>query len=1027
MVRTRIPRLAGLGGPRSYSRVLARWRRAVDKLSEDEIVDAKSAFDEDLRDAESADDYEDARQTLRDLAYNAEAGAKRLRTLAAYVTTLQEDWAATRRYTEAGLDALVEELTDTFGTDPVAGARRWLAELFDAIRLREYAAARTIATGGFAFADEQASGAERIERDLAAWLDGNEEAGLGLLDALARANVDGWKKIIDVPARTRAHRLAAWIALRRLGDPSLAAKHLDDALELDSLEGPNNAERASLDLFSGELERAAPVARRAIEFAPSDPSGYVALGAWAELVGQFDDARDLFARALDRMPVHMIATIPRRASILDPPGALLLAAAERLLRANRPDNAVEAADAAFQMGVLGPTSFPEADAFRVRSRALEKTGRGARKEAASAAVEAGKRYLWNEQIDEAIEELSRTRKLDDSIAEAAWLLADALTVKSLPSGAAVPDDELVERARSEWEKAAKKFKPPAGALSWAFLTRAAIADLASYAPGQDRGLGSFEAVLHVERALVHDEGEPRRWGLAARHMRACGLDNLGLEAVERGYAVGPSDSVVLSERLALLANLNRLEEAARAAEEWQALYGEDPWLNGVLAWIAYHEDRPQHALKLLEQSIALDADPTWSYGLRINSRLALGDIEGAREDSKALVERDQPISLAAGVQIALAQATLGDRDHAREVLGETLSNATARATDSDYLFAKFFLAMLEDDVDAGEELLREALRNAPTVRDVDTTVKEAKHRLLLTDEKGRERREAAVERAVGVAAARRSELEANPPSADRELSLALANDVGASGSDLDIPTAGLLAIRGRRLFQIGLWLDSAADYERLRWPSFEPEASVALERALTNATSERMAARDVVAVIEIQEKLERLGLTDPVQAGLAVAAAIEADDRRDDARAHLTRLLERYSRDARIHAVHQRLGELWLRSGDLDQARASFETALEIARRRDDFGRCAELEARLGVLSLAATGEQAGAEHLRAALDAWSSAGAYYPAGPLEADLHGLSQPADGSVAEAVREALTYLKERLEPALASDDAARDER
>lgn len=72
-----------------------------------------------------------------------------------------------------------------------------------------------------------------------------------------------------------------------------------------------------------------------------------------------------------------------------------------------------------------------------------------------------------------------------------------------------------------------------------------------------------------------------------------------------------------------------------------------------------------------------------------------------------------------------------------------------------------------------------------------------------------------------------------------------------------------------------------------------------------------------------------------------------------------------------------------------------------------------------------ANGTRSAAEHLQAALDAWSSAGAYDPAGPLEADLHGLSQPADGSLADAVRETLD-LKERLEPALASDGAARDE-
>ena len=114
------------------------------------------------------------------------------------------------------------------------------------------------------------------------------------------------------------------------------------------------------------------------------------------------------------------------------------------------------------------------------------------------------------------------------------------------------------------------------------------------------------------------------------------------------------------------------------------------------------------------------------------------------------------------MQIALAQATLGDRDRAREVLDETFSDSTARATNSDYLFAKFFLAMLEDDLDAAEELLREALRNAPTLRDVDTVVKAAKHRLLLMDEEGRERREATVERAVGVAAARQRRARGRP-------------------------------------------------------------------------------------------------------------------------------------------------------------------------------------------------------------------------------------------------------------------------
>jgi hypothetical protein len=42
--------------------------------------------------------------------------------------------------------------------------------------------------------------------------------------------------------------------------------------------------------------------------------------------------------------------------------------------------------------------------------------------------------------------------------------------------------------------------------------------------------------------------------------------------------------------------------------------------------------------------------------------------------------------------MALARATLGDLDHAREVLERTRTDSAA---DSDYLFAKFFFAVLE--------------------------------------------------------------------------------------------------------------------------------------------------------------------------------------------------------------------------------------------------------------------------------------------------------------------------------------------
>jgi tetratricopeptide (TPR) repeat protein len=185
----------------------------------------------------------------------------------------------------------------------------------------------------------------------------------------------------------------------------------------------------------------------------------------------------------------------------------------------------------------------------------------------------------------------------------------------------------------------------------------------------------------------------------------------------------------------------------------------------------------------------------------------------------------------------------------------------------------------------------------------------------------------------------------------------------------------------------------------------------------------------VDAVKEIQANGERLGLVDAVQAGLAVAAALEAAGRPDDARASLTALLERdLDADARTQDVHQRLGELSLRNGKLEEARASFEAALEIARGRKDAGRSAELEARLAVLALVDGDKRSCLDHLRAARDEWSSAGAVDPAGPLEADLRGLSQAersVNGSelVETAVEQALDYLRNKLDPAVASNSLA----
>jgi tetratricopeptide (TPR) repeat protein len=1005
--------LPGLGGPAS-ARQFERWRNALERLSSEEVERARPVLERSLSTADSSDSYGEARRTLLDLASSAEQAAERLRSLADRVTTLQEEWAASRRYTSAGLDALEQDLAVLFEQRPAEAARRWLNELFDAIRARQNEALDRIARAEFAFEQKQRPGVEMIRDLLGAWRDGDAGAVLRLLDALAGAEVAGWEGIIDAAARSRAHRLAAWAALRVLGESELALAHLEAAVALDAFNGPSYADRAAYFIFWGDLERAAPDAQRAIELAPDDPSGYLELGAWAELVGQFEDARELFDRGLERMPIHAVAMIPQRASILDPPGALLLAAGERLLEAGRASDAVESADAAFLAGVRGARAFPDAEAYRVLSQALERVPGRTPREAAQAAVEAGKRYLWNDQPDEAIEQLTRARKLDDTIEETGWLLADALSVKSFPAGTPLPDGDLVERARATWEGWAAKFGPPEGATSWAYLTRAAIADIASIAPGRDRGLGSWEAVIHVERALAHDDTDARRWGFAARHIRACGLPLVALEAAERGYALGPTDTLVQSERLALLANLGRLDEADAAVEELVAAYGEDPWVSGVHAWLAYHQDRAADALEFLEVPLALDPDPGWYHGLRVLCELAVGDVPAALATCRVLRESAQTRGAGSALQKALACAALGDLSAAREALETARADSAAR--EGDYLAAAAFIAFAAGELTEAEELLAQSFAEAPNQLELDDLVREARLRLRLLDEDGHAARQAVVDRAVdGAASARRRELEVEPLSPERELSDMLARQESGAASELNLQSVALLAIRARRLAYASALLEAAADYERLRSSLFEPEATIALRRVLSIASAERAAQHDVASVVDIQARMKALGLVDVAQAGLSVAGALEAADRIEEACDYLVALLEEDIGDERRQDLHQRLGELCLRRGRLDEAGRSLEAALELARRRGDSSRSAELEARLGIVAFGSEDHGDGSAHLRAALGDWKSAGAFDPEGPLEDDLRGLSRTEDqsgrsGLVSAAVRIALDYLK-----------------
>ena len=269
---------------------------------------------------------------------------------------------------------------------------------------------------------------------LARWSDGKHAAGLELLELLGEAGLDAWERVLDPELRSRAYRLAAWVALRRLRDPARAEQHLGSALELWPYAGRMHAERAAYFLSIGDLDRAATDAQLSVELARDDAAGYLELGIWAELSGDFDDADQFYRKTLNLLPTFDVVRLGTRVSLMDPPGRLLTRAAEVLLASNRPGDALRVAEQALQADQRGPELHPQAAALKVRSLALERlkdrSGRGGRRRGR------GRQALrWNGDVATAIERFERAAELDESLDEVGWLLADARLTTSLPLGA----------------------------------------------------------------------------------------------------------------------------------------------------------------------------------------------------------------------------------------------------------------------------------------------------------------------------------------------------------------------------------------------------------------------------------------------------------------------------------------------------------------------------------------------------------------------------------------------------------------
>ena len=1001
---------------------LDRSRQRLNAMR-DELARVEPALDEALLKAGTSQDHRRAQAALQATSGAAEELMQTLSELTDRAELLQAEWVAVRRWTADGLDDLAKTLAPLAGRKPTAAAQRWIHEMLDAVRAGEWNALRSLADLPLELPAELTNGADAVRQKVRRWLEDDDEAGMELCDALTTGGIVGWTDVLDAPSLSRVHRVAAWLAFRRIFNSEAARNHLERAVELDADRGLSYGDRAAYFLALGDLTSAASDAQRAIELSPHDAVGYLYLGAWAELSGEFEEARELYSRGFDKMPTHLITLQPRRASLLDPPGGMLLAAGETLLNRRRPDTALDLLDAALIAGVPGIGNYPDAGVHALRSRALELERKP--REAAAAALEAGTRYHWSNNFADATVELQRALDLDPEAEEAGWYLADSLIGSAVDPEQERPRLEPLQKARQTWDWWAKKVGVPSGPTSWAYLTRAIIGEKEWYFREKDRADARWEAVYFIEKALVHADDDSYRWGFATKYLNLVGLPTNALEAAERGVALGGTWETLLSERVALLANAGRLEDAEQALQEFVSWHGESPWSRGVQGWLGlplarrnglteFDRSRLETAVEDFTAAIEGSFDVPWSLEMRALARLALADLFGAQEDLRALLERGDPVDGWGKCRLAMAATALGVHDQADHWL--EAARLDDDASPNQVALVESYSALVAGDFETATAGLVVALEACPSIRDLDDTVVNTLMKLRAIGA-GDDSPAADVVRRVAedAGARRRAQLEAEPATAEAELSAELAAFDPKQLEEFPPAAVAMLAVHGRRTLSEGKYDEAETAYRRLLGTSFDPEAEIALEQTLLAIRDAGIAGGDADSVKLVHKRLAKLGKSDSVQQSFDVSSALLQGGRTEEAQTALEGVKERRLDRARTLELHRRRAEVALAQGEPGESAMHLRRALAVAEEIGDRPAVAQVELRLSLADFTA-GEPDGAErHLFAALRNWQEAGAFDPAWMMVEEFRGLTatrSPGWSTAASAIRSVFSRLDDR---------------
>jgi tetratricopeptide (TPR) repeat protein len=500
--------------------------------------------------------------------------------------------------------------------------------------------------------------------------------------------------------------------------------HVADVAECIRLIGPAFADRHG-DWVVGDWRPTL----RAAELGPTQLADVELTAAMVEFCrGRFADGQALLDAALQVSRQRCEEMVPR---LLESDG-LLVDTAESQGRAatmqacavawraiGRDDRALDALTEALSAG-FPSGEYPEAETYRLRAEL--RLAAGDRVGAASDLFEAGCRFGWRGDFEDAVRLLESSAGLDPDRQETYWYWADDLRIN-----AAGRDDEaaLLDEALSLWERGASKGAIAAGD-AWAYLARAGVFEARS---DLDPAVGAdslWQAVVDAESALALDPDLLVGWTRVSRLFRSLGHYSISSHALARseelcGDELDARGEPVLSEQVAARFTLDP-GAVSDTVEQYRRLFGPaGGWVDMVAGLTAVRLGDFARGIANLEAAVDAEPDELRRHVMLARARLLAAEVDRGRADCERTLARLRvaPARVSDTWDRAWLACFTGHLDEARSLVGDMercLSTSGQRPADVAWL--SMLVCLADGDGAGAEDQLERMLRGGPPIGDL---------------------------------------------------------------------------------------------------------------------------------------------------------------------------------------------------------------------------------------------------------------------------------------------------------------------